>query len=257
MLINPFIFTSTNASHRHARDTLDLLGGYVDFMRSVDSVCDIGCGTGQDLEWWASRTINDDAGTSVPYDIKCTGIDILPKLNIADRYENIQYIKRDFELKPANKTAYDILWCHDAFQYAINPLKTLTHFYNMLTPGGMLCIIVPQTTNVIYHKQEFDQPNGQFFNYTLVSLIHMLAMSGFDCNTGFFKKNFEDPWIHAIVYKSDHKPMNPRTTTWHDLLEKGLLPASAEKSVNRCGYVRQCDLVLPWLDKSNRDYGQQ
>jgi len=257
MLVNPIVFSSENQSHAHALETLDMLGSYIDFMRSINTLCDVGCGSGKDLEWWATRTIDDDNNIAIPLDIKCTGIDILPKLTTESLYSNVSYEKRDFEKSPKQKAEYDVLWCHDAFQYAVNPLGTLKNFHKMLTKDGMLCIVVPQATNIVYHKQEFDQQNGQFFNYTIVSLIHMLAVSGFDCNAGFFKKNFEDPWIHAIVYKSKHKPMSPRTTTWFDLMEKGLLPASAEESINRCGYVRQRDLVLPWLDRSNRDYGQQ
>jgi trans-aconitate methyltransferase len=253
MLQNPITFSSDAESHAHALTTLELLERYTDFMRSIDSVCDIGCGTGKDLEWWATRTILDDNDNAVPLNIKCTGIDMLPSLTVASHYHNISYEHRDFEDAPASKK-YDVLWCHNAFQYAIDPLGTLRNFYNMLTPNGMLALVIPQTTNVVYHKQEFDQMDNQYYNYTLVSLMHMLAVSGFDCNAGFLKKNHEDPWIHAVVYKSEHTPMNPKTTRWFDLLEKGLLPKTAEISINKCGYVRQQDLVLPWLDKSNTSY---
>jgi len=256
MLQNPISFTSIDASHNHSLDTLSVLGQYMDFMLSIDTMCDVGCGTGKDIEWWATRTILDDNDNSIPLDIKCTGIDTAPALTVAQRYPNIIYERRDFENEPVIKEKFDVLWCHDAFQYAINPFKTLSHFYDMLTPGGMLAIIVPQTTNIVYHQQEFNQVDGQYFNYTLVSLIHMLAVSGFDCKTGFFKKNIEDPWLHAVVYKSDISPMDPKTTRWIHLMEKELLPRSADNSIVKCGCVRQRDLVLPWLNKSNTDYSQ-
>ena len=63
-------------------------------------------------------------------------------------------------------------------------------------------------------------------------------------------KNPNDPWIHAVVYKSEHPPMDPRTTRWYDLAEKNLLPESAAESVNRRGFLAQPDLLLPWIDKS-------
>jgi hypothetical protein len=78
----------------------------------------------------------------------------------------------------------------------------------------------------------------------------MLAVSGWDCRSGFFKKNPTDNWIHAIVYKSDHKPMDPRTTTWYQLSEIGLLPESADASIQAHGELQQQELILPWLDKS-------
>lgn len=255
MLHHPISFAGGGESHAHSLETLSLLEKYQDFMMSIDKMADVGCGEGKDLEWWATRTVLDDDDKAIPLDIKCTGIDIVPQLLVARQYQNIVYERRDFEQESITEHSYDVLWSHDSFHYAINPFQTLKNFYNMLTPGGMLCIIVPQTMNLVYHKQLVEHFDGQYFNYNLVNLIYMLAVSGFDCKAGFFKKNIEDPWIHALVYKSDIEPMNPRGIRWYDLAEKGLLPESAEVSINRCGHVRQQDLVLPWLNKSLRDYG--
>jgi len=252
----PISFASDADSHQHSLETLTLLEGYTDFMLSIDTLCDIGCGSGLDLEWWATRYVLDDNDNPVPLNIKCTGIDILSELLPSKRYPNIVYERRDFEKKPLYKEKFDVLWSHNSFQYAINPLQTLRYFYDILTPGGMLVLIVPQTTNLLYYRQEFDQLDGQFYNYTLVSLIHMLSISGFDCKSGFFKKDIEDPWLHAIVYKSDIEPMDPKTTRWYDLAEKNLLPESAERGIEKCGYLRQRDLVLPWLNRSNTDFSQ-
>jgi hypothetical protein len=121
----------------------------------------------------------------------------------------------------------------------------------------MLVLILPQTTNMEFNRQAFDQPSGCYYNHTMVSLIHMLAVTGWDCRSGFFSKAPGDPWLRAIVYKSDLAATDPRTTTWYNLAERGLLPTSAEESVNRYGYLRQHDLVLPWLDKSLSWMGHQ
>jgi hypothetical protein len=85
----------------------------------------------------------------------------------------------------------------------------------------------------------------------------LLAVCGFDCKAGFFLKNPDDPWLHAVVYKADVDFKAPRTTRWFDLMDAELLPETAEKSINLCGHVRQKDLILPWLTKSAIDYGQQ
>ena len=78
----------------------------------------------------------------------------------------------------------------------------------------------------------------------------MLATAGWDCQSGFFKQAPLDPWIHAVVYKSNHTPLNPKTTSWHTLSELNLLPESAARSVFSHNYLRQQDLVVPWLDHS-------
>jgi len=248
-------FVSESASHAHSLNTLEALYEYDDFMLSVGTLADMGCGSGLDLEWWATRTTRDTVAQ--PLDIKCLGIDKLESMSMAQKYKNIRYQLQDFE-KPifAGNRSFDVIWCHDAFQYVIDPFTTLRQWHSVLSKDGMMVIILPQTTNMDFHDMAYDQWDFCYYNWTMVSLIHVLAVSGFDCREGFFRKERDDPWLHAVVYKSEHEPMDPRTTTWYELAEKNLLPESATQSVNRFGHLRQRDLVLPWLDKSLAWLGQ-
>lgn len=248
-------FRNPEASHAHSLQTLNWLYEHDDFMASIGTLVDLGCGPGLDLEWWATRTTRDD--NPEPLNIQCTGIDLVDTPVIAKKYTNITYQQSNFEHQihtPAKKK-YDVLWCHDTFQYVLNPLETLKLWYNIAEPGAMLCLILPQTTNIHYRNLSVIQPTG-FYHYTLVNLIHMLAITGWDCASGFFLKRANDPWLHAVVYRSDTEPMDPNTS-WYKLAETGLLPKTAEVSINKHGYLDQQDLVLPWLDKNLVWYGQQ
>jgi SAM-dependent methyltransferase len=251
------MFGNEESSHQHSLETLNILCSYDDFMESIDSVVDFGCGKGLDLEWWATRTTNED--NPKPLNINCTGVDIRNELPVARNYPNITYQKTDFEetIHPPYNRKFDILWCHDAFQYAINPIQTLSNWWSIAAEGAMLAIIVPQTTNIRHHKLAFETPSGCYYHHTLVSLIHQLAVSGWDCKNGFFLKKPQDPWLHAVVYKSGHAPMNPKTTTWFDLREKKLLPDSADNSIYKHSQLRQQDLIVPWLDHSLSMPGKQ
>ena len=249
----PSAFSSPDDSHQHSLETLKALYEYDDFMESVGIMADLGCGTGLDLEWWATRTTRDEQQR--PLNIRCVGIDRAPELAMAQRYPNIQYQSQDFETNLLRqKRRFDVLWCHDAFQYVINPFATLALWRDSLAQDGMLILIVPQSTNVEHHTQAFDQRDFCYHNWTLVNLIHVLAVSGFDCAGGFFRKNPQDPWLHAVVYRSEIPPRDPRTTMWYELADLGLLPESACASILRYGYLRQRDLVLPWLDHSLMSY---
>lgn len=250
-------FQNHEQSHAHSLETLNWLYEHDDFMASIDTLIDLGCGSGLDLEWWATRTTRDD--TPQPLNINCTGLDLAESLSIARRYPNAVYQRNNFEqqIYTPKKKKYDVLWCHDAFQYAINPLQTLKLWWDIAEPGAMLCLIVPQTTNIEHRKLKFIQPTGCYYHYTIVNLMHMLAVSGWDCESGFFKKSPNDPWLHAVVYRSDRGPQDPATTSWYQLAEQGLLPKSAANSVQRHGYVVQDELVLPWLDKNLTWFGQQ
>ena len=241
-------FINEQESHAHSLETLEALYQYDDFMLSVQTLVDMGCGSGLDLEWWATRTTRDELET--PLNIRCTGVDVNDTLPMATRYKNISYSKFDFETNLLKKNKFDLLWCHDAFQYVINPIQTLSQWWDILNQDGMLVLILPQTTNLVYNKQEFTQQSNVYYHWTLVNLIHMLALSGFDCKAGFFSKKRDDNWLHAVVYKSEHAPMDPKTTTWYDLVDKGLLPSSADAGILKYGFLRQQDLILPWLDKT-------
>ena len=250
-------FRNADESHEHSLQTLNTLFEYDDFMESIGTLVDLGCGAGLDLEWWATRTTRDD--NPIPLNIRCTGIDIAKPPSVIKKYSNISYQQMDFEksLVTPNKAKYDVLWCHDAFQYCINPIQTLTQWRDIAEDGAMLVLSVPQTTNMDIRQLSFVQPSGCYYHHTLVSLMHMLAVTGWDCNSGFFLKRPDDEWIHAIVYKSDHEPMPPSTTTWYELAEKNLLSETAVASIQRHGQVRQQDLTLSWIDKSLSWMGRQ
>lgn len=248
-------FTTPANSHQHSLKTLNLLYEFDDFMESVGTVADMGCGSeGLDIEWWATRTTRDEENPE-PLNIKCTGIDLVSGTRSARDHKNIVFLQRDFE-NFDDEMEFDVIWCHDSFQYSLNPLNTLANWWHKLTPGGMMILILPQSTNVEFNELAFDQWSGSYFNHTIVSLMHQLSVNGFDCRDGFFKKAINDPWIHAIVYKSEHEPMNPKEMNWYKLDELELLPESASQSLKRFGHVRQRDLVLPWIDKSLAWFGQ-
>ena len=248
-------FRNPEESHAHSLITLNDLYEHDDFMASVDTLIDLGCGSGLDLEWWATRTTRDE--NLQPLDIKCTGLDLLDSFPMARKYPNITYQYNDFEkqIYTPKKKKYDVLWCHDSFQYAIRPLETLKLWWDIAEPGAMLVIILPQTTNIEYRKLSFTQPEGCYYHYSIVNLIHMLAVSGWDCGPGFFKKSPTDQWLHAVVYKSETPPVGPKTS-WYQLADLGLLPETAVHSIQRHGHVVQNELVLPWLDSSLTWFGQ-
>ena len=242
-------FTKTTDSHAHSLETLNQLLEYDDFMYSISTVVDLGCGDGDDLGWWATRTTRDN--NPQPLNIQCTGVDLFDKLSKTKKYSNIAYQQGDFEGNiQAPKNGFDILWCHDSFQFALTPIQTLSRWWNMTSPGGMLYIGVPLTQRIHRRQLDYALPSGNYYHYTMVNLMYMLATTGWDCRSGFFKQSPNDTWLHAIVYKSEHNPLDPKTTSWYQLSELKLLPESTDASITAHGYLRQQDLVIQWIDHS-------
>lgn len=244
-------FTSADQSHEHSLRTLNTLYEFDDFMASVGTVLDLGCGEGQDMLWWSTRTTRD-LDNPQPLNIRCTGVDLAEHCRV--RHPLVTYRPRDFETDMELPTKrFDILWCHDAFQYVRDPYNTLVRWRDRTSTNGMLVLIVPQTTHMVNNRQQYDCLDGCHYHWTLPSLIYMLAVSGWDCAAGFFRRLPDDPWIHAVVYKGEHRPLG-LGTKWYDLAERHLLPESAARGVNRRGYLAQQDLLLPWIDKSLISY---
>lgn len=242
-------FHSPHESHAHSLETLNMLYEYDDFMESIGYLADMGCGQhGLDALWWATRTTREE--TPRPLNIKCLGIDLQATDGVDSQHRNLGFRCHDFEQPLDIANPFDVVWCHDAFQYVLDPFATLRTWRDLMADQSMLALILPQTTNLEFNRQAFDQPDFCYHNWTMVSLIHVLAVSGFNCREGFFRKRANDPWLHAVVYRSEHEPMDPRATTWLDLAERDLLPDSVANSYRRHGVVRQRDLVLPWLDRA-------
>lgn len=241
-------FDGPQQSHEHSLRTLNTFYEFDDFMESVGSVLDLGCGAGLDMLWWSTRTTRD-VDNPQPLNIRSTGVDLNSRCDV--RHPLITYRPTDFEsdMGQLADQKFDLLWCHDAFQHVHKPYDTLIKWRERTGNGGMLVLIVPQTTGMEHNRQRYEALDGCHYHWTLPNLIYMLAVTGWDCAGGFFLKKPDDPWIHAVVYKSTHLPM-PMGTRWYALAEKALLPKSASDGVHRRGYLSQQDLILPWLDKS-------
>jgi SAM-dependent methyltransferase len=243
------MFTHPGDSHQHSLETLNRLYEYDDFMASIRTVLDLGCGTGDDLAWWATRTTRDTPAE--PLNIRCYGVDLASELLLTKQHNNVFYQSIDFEtqIMPLQQ-GYDVLWCHDSFQYAHEPIKTLGQWWKLAAPGAMLYLAVPATQRIHRNQLDYHLSSGCYYHHTMVSLIYMLATAGWDCRSGFFRQAPMDPWIHAVAYKGEQTPQNSKTTNWHTLSELKLLPESAERSILAHNHLRQQDLVVPWLDHS-------
>jgi len=242
-------FGSPHEKHEHSfKNVLSYMYEYDDFMDSVGRVIDLGCDVeATDMLWWANATTRDE--TQTPLGIKCVGVNTFEKLNV--KHSSISYQNHDIESLNRVKRTFDIVWCYDQLQYLLNPYQALSNWWHIAEKDAMLVIAVPQTVNTEYHIQEYNLSLGHKYHYTMPQLIYMLAVSGWDCRSGFFKKTPGDPWLYAIVYKSNVEPMDPKETNIYKLAEQTeLLPQCAVDGIHKYGKLRQRDLILPWLDKS-------
>ena len=249
-------FTSQEQAFQHSKEhILDLFYEYDDFMESIGRVIDLGCNTeALDMLWFANATTRD--AQELPLNIKCIGQSTIDKL--IPKHKGISFQKGPPELLSSTKKKFDVLYCHDTLHFITNPYQALCNWWHIANKDAMLVIAVKQTTNVEFNMLEYNMPMNYKHHYTIPILMYQLVVNGWDCNGGFFKKALGDPWIFAVVYRSDIEPMDPETTNLYNLIqETNLLPESAAKSIEKYGMLRQKDLVLPWLDSNNMYMAQQ
>jgi len=249
-------FTSQQLAHEHSlKNVLTYLYEHNEFMESISNMVDLGCQTeALDLQWWANAEMDDD--THTPLGIKCTGVNIIDKLIV--KHKGISFQRQNVQEFNKNKKTFDVLWCYDVLQYLTNPYQALANWWQVASQDAMLVIAVPQTTNVEFNMLEYNAQMNHKHHFTMPMLIYMLAVNGWDCKSGFFKKGIGDPWLYAIVYRSNVKPMDPASTNLYNLIDDTeLLPEIAVNSIQKYGMLRQRDLLLPWLDKSLMDMRRQ
>lgn len=235
-------------SHEQSLEILNLLYGYDSFLDSLKVIYDIGSGHGLDAKWWATLETRDDPPEPRNYRVYAIDKDHSKAYVEATETKGIRWIQQDFEKLNQLPEKADLIWCHDAFQYAVNPLSTLHLWNKSMNKDGMLVLSFPQNIGYVYNRLQFRTENYSYFNHNITSLIYMLAVNGFDCNDAYFYKNVHTNQINAAVYKA-HEPLDPQTTSLHDLADMDLLHPSIVTSLNTHGFIRQEDVVYSWLDK--------
>lgn len=244
------LFKNAFESHQHSIKTLETLFEYDSFLDSLEFVADFGCGHGLDSQWWANLETRDDPPE--PRNYKVYSVD-----------KNFQYFDKEVEALPnvfklernlespdfSLPRKVDFIWCHDTFQYMVNPVGTLRNWSNYMNENGMLLLIFPQAQHYAYNRLQSHSYNFNYFNHNIVNLMYMLAVNGFDCRDAYFLKEENNAWLHAAVYKTNLQPMDPANTNWYQLAELNLLNDSVVKCLNTYGYVKQEAIITSWLDK--------
>lgn len=209
----------------------------------------MGCGNSEDVEWWATLATRDDPPEPYNYMVYAVDRDA-SKLAGVPNLKNIFKFNHTFnEICVPSKI--DLMYAHDCLQFSPNPLSTLGVWNAMMNVNGMLVLSVPQHSGVEYNNYYSRTYSGCYHHFTPTNLIYMLAVNGFDCRDAYLLKKFGDPWINMAVYKSNIPTMDPDTTSWTDLIDTGLLHPSVVNSIKQYGYLRQEDIVMPWLDREN------
>lgn len=242
------LFKNAHYSHEHSLEILNLLYGYDSFLDSLTTIADMGCGTGLDAEWWATLMTRDDPPE--PRNYRVYAIDQNIKQldpTILEECPNIIPLEKNFEERAVSGKV-DLIWSHDSFQYARDPMKCLATWKSQLNENGMLMMAIPQTTYIENNQLVIENHSHQYYSYNALNLMYMLAISGFDCRDAYFYRKQNTPWLYAAVYASQHEPLTAQAT-WYDLADRNLINDSLIASINRYGYARLDDLVVTWLDK--------
>ena len=245
------LFKNAFESHKHSLKTLNLLYEFDTFLDSLSVVADMGCGDGSDCLWWANLMTRDDPPEPHNYLVYAIDQDLTQLNAQAREHDRIIPIQGNFDTRIIPRKV-DLIWAHDSFHLSRDPLKTLAAWKETMSENGMLVLSIPQTTYFSSEENRIVVKNysHQYYNYNLLNLIYMLAISGFDCNDAYFYRDPGTPWLYAAVYASEHGPLEG-SPTWYDLSDRKLLSPSLINSVQRNGYAKLDEVIVSWLDKNN------
>ncbi|MDB4378545.1 class I SAM-dependent methyltransferase [bacterium] len=246
-----FLQNNRSASHSHSLDILWTLAQFHDFMESIDSVIDVGCGDGHDALWWATATDMDEDNPR-PLNINVTALD--KENSIDSNYElpkNLTFKQGDLYTTEF-ENRFDVVWSHNILHSTNDPLKFLHKMNEFCTDGGMLGLSFPATSNMFYGDPDYrvyrEAPHG----ITMIHLIYMLVLSGFNCREGYFTKQPGTNIISAIVYKDTDEVFGHGEKPLSEYSE--LLPVSCQQQLNKYNYLTNKGLLLDWINGATLDY---
>lgn len=246
-----FLLNNPAQSRMHSEAFLNLLYQYPTMMESIDNVIDVGCGQGFSSWWWANVDDGDE-DKPLPLEIDVTAIDKENLFEEEYKHENIEFIQSDiFDYE--DKT-FDVVWAHSVLHQTGNPLKFLHKMNQLCNLGGMMCLTMPTTINNFYGAPDYRVYSHATNSITIVDLIHMLVLSGFNCNEGYFIKQPNSNIINALVYKDSEKLYDYGDQQLYEYTD--LLPDSCKKQLDRYGYITNKNLQLYWIDGSLIDYSK-
>jgi SAM-dependent methyltransferase len=246
-------FNNEHQSHAHSLEILNLINRYEDFMDSISTVADMGCGIGADIIWanatYIETSVDGIYETERKRNLKCYAVDKnTTQIDKDTLPPNVNVITADFERR-CLPIPVDMIWCHNSFQYAVNPMATLKLWNEQMNENGMLYICIPYQSTYQNNRLVLRSNSYNYYNHNFLSMVYMLAVNGFDCRDAYFLKRRENPWLHIAVYKGHHKPMDPAETSWYDIAERNLINDYMKNSLHKYGYIRQEDILYAWLDK--------
>lgn len=232
---------------------LELLGEHHEFIETIKNVAVMNDETSADSAWWSDYRLDPQSANShmlIKNFVKQN------RSRSTNKRKNIKVIECDFSDTGEKSNTFEIIWANNCLQKSINPIKTLTHWWDILKEDGMLVVNVPQSSFIddlsMWQVRGY---SGEYFSWNIVNLIQNLAVCGFDCRDGHFKQQQHDPYIWAAVYKGSVPPMDPAKTNWYHLKEANLTPHSLDSCIERFGFVKQEFLKVEWLNHSVYDIG--
>ncbi len=252
--MNP-IFPDKNASHAHSLKVLNGLENFDDFMDSISTIIDVGCGNGHDSYWWATRTIRDDSGNVIgtrPIDVTALDCDISKIDTAVSELGKIKFVESDFDNIPVEKPSYDIVWAHDVLQFSADPYTTLCEWNRVCHNGGMLLLSVPRTQRNFYNRYTAIQYDKVYHHYSLVNLIYLLALAGFDTIDDRYMQSVNDTHMWIASYKTDTP--KPKNTSMHELAH--LFSKQVNDLITKYGYISDEYLKGTWFNGSMQIIGK-
>lgn len=245
-----FLLSNPANSRLHSLNFLNQIYQYPEMMESIASVLDVGAGTGHDAHWWAMADDGDD-NNPVSLGIKVKAFDIQPKWEPEFEHKNITRLEGDWDTIEFEEK-FDVVWAHSVLQEARDPLKFLHKMNTFTSDGGVLCLSVPTTINNFYGEPDYRVYPNVSQSITIVNLIHMLALSGFNSREGFLYKQPGTNIINAFVYKDSNDVFDYTEKSIYDLVD--FLPKSCEEQLNKFGYITNKGLLIKWLSGTIIDY---
>jgi ubiquinone/menaquinone biosynthesis C-methylase UbiE len=134
---------------------------------------DLGCGTGEFLEWFKKGSIGIDVSVSMLE--KC-------------REKNLCVLLADLNHPlPFKDKSFDRVFCAHTLEHVESPIQLLRECNRVLRPEGKLVLGLPRESSLLeFFDKYFDDHPYHLYSFSLRNISHLLKRAGFVVERFFF-----------------------------------------------------------------------
>ncbi|MFH5885917.1 class I SAM-dependent methyltransferase [Halalkalibaculum sp. DA3122] len=169
----------TPESQERAENIADAIKAHIPLSKEM-SAFEYGCGTGQ-----LSFELRDEIGSITLADSSTGMLDVLRDKIKAESAEDMNPVKLDLTKDPLPSEQFDLVYTMMTLHHIPETQLILNQFYELLNPGGYLCVADLDKEDGSFHGHDVDNVHKGFDREDLARLVEKQGFTDISFKTAY------------------------------------------------------------------------